>query len=66
MYRLDCEWEVGQEDLIFASIGAATKWLRTNLTLIEMAKEGDKDIVSYLLRLRHENLITLQQLTIIE
>jgi hypothetical protein len=66
MYRFDIEWDVGQGGLIFASIGASTRWLKNNPNLAEMAKTNHMTVVGFLLECKSEGLITLEELEIIE
>jgi hypothetical protein len=66
MYRLDIEWDVGQEGLIFASIGASTRWLKNNPNVAEMAKDANQTVVNFLLECRAEGLISLEPVDIIE
>jgi hypothetical protein len=66
MYRLDIEWDVGQEGLIFASIGASTRWLKANPSIAELAKEHMQPVVDFLLECKSEGLISLELLEIIE
>jgi hypothetical protein len=66
MYRLDIEWDLGQEGLIFASIGATTRWLKANPNVAEMAKDANQTVVNFLLECKAEGLITLEPLDIIE
>jgi hypothetical protein len=66
MYRIDIEWDVGQEGLIFASIGASTRWLKANPIIAELAKEHMQTVVNFLLECKAEGLITLEPLDIIE
>jgi hypothetical protein len=66
MYRLVIEWDLGQEGLIFASIGASTRWLKNNPNVAEMAKTNHMTVVNFLLECKSEGLITLRELAIIE
>jgi hypothetical protein len=66
MYSLNIEWDLGQEGLIFASIGASTRWLKANPNVAEMAKDANQTVVNFLLECKAEGLITLEPLDIIE
>lgn len=66
MFKINCEWDVGHEDLIFASEAAATKWLRASPNLLEMAEEDGKNIISYLLMLRYDGLLSVEEMEVIE
>jgi hypothetical protein len=66
MYSLNIEWDLGQEGLIFASIGASTRWLKANPNVAEMAKDANQTVVNFLLECKADGLITLEPLDIIE
>jgi hypothetical protein len=66
MYRLDIEWDLGQEGLIFASIGASTRWLKANPNVAEMAKDANQTVVNFLLECKADGLISLEPVDIIE
>jgi hypothetical protein len=40
MFRLFCEWDIGQENVVFASHGAAYAWLARNQSFQEIQKDG--------------------------
>ena len=42
MKRLWCEWDIGAEDLVFTSTGAAYAWLADNATVQEMIGPGEE------------------------
>jgi hypothetical protein len=66
MYSLNIEWDLGQEGLIFASIGASTRWLKANPNVAEMAKDANQTVVDFLLECKADGLISLEPLDIIE
>jgi hypothetical protein len=66
VYRLNIEWDVGQEGLIFASIGATTRWLKANPNIAEMAKDENQTVVNFLLECKADGLISLEPIEIIE
>jgi hypothetical protein len=66
MYSLNIEWDLGQEGLIFASIGASTRWLKANPNVAEMAKDANQTVVNFLLECKADGLISLEPLDIIE
>jgi hypothetical protein len=66
MYSLNIEWDLGHEGLIFASIGASTRWLKNNPIIAEMAKDANQTVVNFLLECKAAGLITLELLEIIE
>jgi|TARA_R110000782_G_scaffold222341_1_gene309338 hypothetical protein len=66
MYSLNIEWDLGQEGLIFASIGASTRWLKANPNVAEMAKDANQTVVNFLLECKADGLISLEPVDIIE
>lgn len=60
------EGDVGQEGLIFASIGASTRWLKANPNVAEMAKANEQSVVEFLLEYKAEGLLSLELLKVIE
>jgi hypothetical protein len=40
MIRIWCEWDFGQENLVFASREAAMKWVTDNVLIDEYVKEN--------------------------
>lgn len=41
VYKLWCEWDVGQDGVVFASTHAAKQWVEFNDHLLEMVENGD-------------------------
>jgi hypothetical protein len=66
MKQLWCEWDIGQEGLVFRNDEAAMRWIRNNSLLREDAAEEGLDYEAYLQGLYDEGLIGLDDLEIIE
>lgn len=64
MFKIWCEWDVGQEGLVFTTEVAAEKWLANNVNLAECfeegltGKEGVDDLIS-------GGLVTIEGVTVI-
>jgi hypothetical protein len=44
VYRIHSEWDIGHENIVFATKEATLDWIKTNPSLIEVcAAEGDHD-----------------------
>ena len=66
MKQLWCEWDIGQNSLVFRDEQAAMRWIRNNPALLELAQEDGVDFENYLQKLYDEGLIGLLDLEIIE
>jgi hypothetical protein len=66
MKQLWCEWDIGQEGLVFRNEEAAMRWIRSNECLKEDASEDGVDFETYLQRLYDDCLIGLVDLEVIE
>jgi len=66
MKQLWCEWDIGQEGLVFRNDDAAMRWIRNSSHLREDAAEEGLDYETYLQGLYDEGLIGLIDLEIIE
>lgn len=66
MKQLWCEWDIGQDSLIFRDEQAAMRWIRNNPALLELALEDGVDFETFLQRLYDEGLIGLFDPEIIE
>lgn len=40
MLSIFCEWDIGQEDLVFTSEAAANKWMLDNDNLVDCFNDG--------------------------
>ena len=65
MIKIYCEWDVGQEYLVFPSEDLAYSWLRENVKLQAMAKDDGMTIEEYLTETFDEGLLGYDQLTIV-
>lgn len=67
MKRVWCEWDIGQERLVFATEDAATRWLHNNNILHAMAEEEDASCFeSYFQVLVDDCLVGLEDVELIE
>lgn len=66
MKQLWCEWDIGQDGLVFRNDDAAMRWIRNNPNLHEDALEEGVDFETYLQGLYDEGLIGLVDLEVIE
>lgn len=41
MIRIDCEWDIGTDNIIFANMAAARAWLETSEILGELIDEEE-------------------------
>lgn len=44
MIKIWCEWDVGQDDLIFTDTTAARAWINNNGNIDDIVKDGDFSI----------------------
>jgi len=67
MKRVWCEWDIGQERLIFSTEDAAIRWLHNNDTLHAMAADEDSACFeSYFQRLIDDCYVGLESVELIE
>lgn len=66
MKQLWCEWDIGQEGLVFRNEEAAMRWLQNNKVLKEDAERENIDFSVYIQVLYDDGLIGLVDLEIIE
>lgn len=66
MKQLWCEWDIGQDGLVFRDEAAAMRWIRRNHCLIEDAEEEGVDFEAYIHGLYDEGLLGLMDLEVIE
>jgi len=65
MISIYCEWDVGQELLLFPSEELAYIWLTKNLVLIGMAEEEKQTIEEFLAEVFDDGLLGYDRLTIV-
>jgi len=63
--RLWCEWDIGQENLVFKSAESANTWIRNNSCIKEMASEAEMSVDDYVQSLIDLELIDTTPLEII-
>lgn len=61
-YRIVSEWDIGEEDRIYASRGLAEKSLDNNLNIPQLCRECDADGWG---TLRDEGFITIREITFV-
>ena len=44
-FSLSCEWDIGQEHMLFTSEEAAYSWAKNNANIADLAKEDDFDCI---------------------
>jgi len=66
MFRLWAEWDIGEQNLIFASKEAGMRWLDDNLHVNEMACEENKKVSDYIIGCFGDGYFSWQKLEIIE
>lgn len=66
MKQLWCEWDIGQEGLVFRNEEAAMRWLQNNKVLKEDAERENIDFSVYIQVLYDDGLIGLVDLEVIE
>ena len=65
MYKVWCEWDVGQEDLVFTTSGVALKWLLENENLRD-CYEGGNEGLDAINELIDGGFVTIEALTVID
>lgn len=48
MYRLWCEWNIGENNKIFSTLEAGEVWLRANPAVAEMAADEELTVDEYI------------------
>jgi hypothetical protein len=66
MFRLWSEWDIGENNLIFASKEAGTKWLRNNAAVLEMADDENMQIDAYITQLFCEGFFSWQAVEFVQ
>jgi hypothetical protein len=64
IYRLNSEWDIGEEGLLFASHGAAYAWLANNASVQEMI--GPKLDFKNVSEMFDEGLLSFTEMKVIE
>lgn len=62
VYRVNCEWDVGQYQNVFNSIGTAERWINDNPSIMEALEvngiESPMDLIEHgLLSIEEVNLV---------
>ena len=66
MVKLWCEWDIGQENIVFLSAESANAWVRSNSCIEEMASEAEMSVDDYVQSLIDDGLVSTTPLEIIE
>jgi predicted TPR repeat methyltransferase len=65
MKRIWCEWDIGEENLIFESAEAARRWLHCNVYMQEMADEARQPVEAYVEELFDQSYLDLFDVRVI-
>lgn len=66
MYRLNSEWDIGEDGLIFSTKKVGHQWLLANSTVEEMANEDEISVAEFIKGCYGENRFSWQTLQVIE
>jgi hypothetical protein len=66
MFKLSSEWDIGEENLIFATVEAGMSWLQDNLHVYDMARDDNQSIAIFIASCFADNLFSWKKLEIVE
>lgn len=66
MLKVWCEWDVGQEGLLFTSEIKARAWILNNPNIEEMAKNDDQEVSTWVEGVEADGLISYEALEVVE
>lgn len=64
VYRIECEWDIGHEYLVFTTKTAASAWVQANATFQEMAHAEGLTPEEFYLNVRGDELINYTRLEV--
>lgn len=64
--RVWCEWDIGNQNIVFKSAEVANAWIRANSSIEEMAGEAETSVDDYVESLIDEGLIGTTKVQLIE
>lgn len=65
MFKLYCDWDIGEGGLVFRSRESAIAWLRTNPEIEEMAEENGQTVDEHIKECFDEGYFQLEELAVI-
>lgn len=66
MYRLWSEWDIGENNIIFANKEAVMRWLRDNNAVLEIADEDGTDVDTCIASCFEDCYFSLETVEIVE
>lgn len=66
MYRLWSEWDMGEGNLVFATLQAGMAWLHANAVVAELAAEENESVEQFTQGCFDEGYFNWEQLEVIE
>lgn len=66
MFRLWSEWDIGENNVVFASKEAGLAWLRANPEVVAMAEEGQESVEECIQSCFDEGYFDWEELKVIE
>jgi hypothetical protein len=62
MVRIETEWDIGTDNVVFANMAAAMAWLETSEILGELSEDNEMSIADFI----NEGLISFQPIQLIQ